>query len=73
MKAYIYMAAIAAVVLAVVGYTAYQRHDAKVAERGAAAFETVETISQNERVKDEIRNRPLSHSYTAERLLAGTW
>lgn len=73
MKGYIYLIAIAVVVLAVVGYTAYQRKDAADAERGKGAVETIVTIEKNERLKDEIRNRPMSHRYTADRLLAGTW
>jgi hypothetical protein len=73
MRGYLDLIIIGAIVLAVVGYTAYQRHDAAVAERNKGAVETQKTVNQAVKVKNEIRNRSYTDGAVNERLLLGTW
>lgn len=64
---------VAAAVLAVVIYTAWVRHDAVKSERGTVALETASTVLEAQKVKNEIRNRPMSDRYLVKRLRAGSW
>lgn len=73
MKAYLDLIIVGVIILAVVGYTAYQRHDAVVGEQGRTAAATTETIIKVQKVKNEIRNRPMSDRATIERLRSLTY
>lgn len=73
MRAYLYLIVIAAVVVSVVGYTAYQRHDATVAANNKNAAATTATVYTAEKIKNEIRNRPISDALTIGRLRSGSW
>lgn len=73
MKAYLDLIIIGGAVLGVILFTAYQRHEGAVAERNKSAAKTTEVILEVQEVKNEIRNRPVSDSYTINRLRAGTF
>lgn len=65
--------AVVATAFLVVGYTAYQRHDAVQAERGKTATATAVVTNKAVKVKNEIRNRSYSDDAINLRMLAGTW
>lgn len=73
MRGYLDLIIIGVVVLAVVGYTAYQRHDATVAANNKSLAETTVVTHDAIKVKNEIRNRPVSDALTIGRLRAGSW